>query len=187
MKVVYTDIKAQIQAQVPEILHIALFNNQIELLKNEENNTADSGSYTNSIYSFARPALFVEFVNPIEIKQLGGGLQEFDLQIKIHIVHDFYNGDNMEEDLTILDLKDNVYKALQGFEPTKSVSMVRKYEEVDYDHGNLNHYIQVYETNYVESVAERPLNGIVIQPPITLDLDKDLDIDNPVIRTGDGE
>lgn len=164
MKQLYLDIKARIRDFVPEVLFIAVYNNQLESIEAQE------------IYSFQFPAVFIEIVSESPAEQLGNGVQIFDpLYIRIHIAHTFYNGDNQEENLAIFDLKQNVYKALQKFEPDRAVAFIRTGEEQDTDHTDLYHFIQTYVTNYVDFDMQEPVNGIVVNPPFNLNLTIDFD------------
>lgn len=181
MKQLYLDIKQRLLTKAPSVRHIAIFNNQIERLKN-----INEGDYTQDAYAFARPAVFIEFQNILEITQLGGGVQLYDpLFVVVHIVHDnYHNGGDMDLDLLIFDLKQEVYLALQKFEPLGAVMFIRTSEQQDYDHDNLYHYQMTFTTNYIEQSSLEPVGGIAITP--ALSLTTDLDIDNVVIRTGNG-
>ena len=184
MKNLFIALRARIATKVPEVLHMAIFNDQINRLQNIQ----PEGDYSQDCYAFARPAIFVEFLNPNEVIQLGQGVQMYDpLIIRIHLIHDnFHNGGDMDMDLAIFDLKDKVFKALQKFEPTGSGLLIRTAEEQDYDHGNIYHWIMDFTTTYVDSLAAEPVGSISTVPPTSLNLTLDLDIDNPVVRTGNG-
>jgi hypothetical protein len=185
VKQLYLDIKQRIEQKCPEILHIAVFNNQIELLKN---NYSREGVYDQSIYVFPRPAVFIEFESPQEIHQLGNGAQVYDpLNIRVHLLHEFFNGENYEENLEVFDLKLALFKVLQRFEPNGCVAWTRISEEQDTDHTALYHFVMVFRTNYVDNGMRRIVGGVEKQTPNTLDLTIDLDIDNTIIRTGDGD
>lgn len=149
-------IQTKLGATVPEILFIHMWNNQVERLK-EVN---DEGIST---YVFPLPATLIEFVSPMEILQLGNGVQLYDpLIIRIHFVHNLLDaGDGtMEQNLEVFDLKNKVYKALQGFEPAGAVAFVRVAEEQDYDHPNLYHFIMDFQTNFVDASAIKPVDGV---------------------------
>jgi hypothetical protein len=152
---VFLAIKARIEANITDFNFIHKWNNYVEKLKSVDENGAP-------IYGINHPSLFVEYLTPNDIEQLGGGVQIYDpLIIKIHILHneiDATNGD-MDQNLNVFELKQKVFKALQGFEPDGCVAFVRINEEQDYDHTNLYHYIQTYQTNYVDTSMMNPVNG----------------------------
>jgi len=156
MKQLYLDIKTQLQAQATDIQFIQLYNNQFARLQD--------GTAT-----FATPALFVEFaVNSVQ--QLGTGIQLFDLTVRLHICHQFLNGDNMGEDLDVYDLAQEVYKAMQEFETTGSSAFVRIAEEEDSNYKNIYHYIMDFATTYIDNDKQQPFNGIQTTPPTGLDI-----------------
>lgn len=156
MKQLYLDIKAHLLLSMPN-LFIRMYNNQFSYMEE------------GSVYSFPMPCVFIEFISPNNIEQLGTGVQIFDpLIIRIHIGHEYYNGLNQEEDLVIFDLKDSVFKALQKYEPNGSVAFIRTAEEQDYTHTNVYHFVQEYTTNYIDSLMQEPVNGLTVQPPFSI-------------------
>lgn len=165
MRALFTAIKTQLLDNVTGIQHAQLWNNQVEM--NED------GKH----YSFPMPAVFVEFV--VEgIKTLGDGYQLYDpLIVRLHIVHQMLDaGDGtMEQNLDVLDFKQDVYTCMHKFEPDGAVSFVRAGEEQDTDHGNVYHYIQSYNTNYIDAERAEPVNGIDSSSPITLTVETTID------------
>lgn len=121
-------------------------------------------------YDFEKPAVFVEFISPNTIEQLGNGDQIYnDLIVRLHIVHEFYNaidGNGIEEqDLTIFDLSGACYQYLNKFEPTQAVAMVRVNESQQYNHKNVYEYLQDYKTNLVDAIIDEPIGFLLKQPP----------------------
>jgi hypothetical protein len=173
---IFEAIQTQINASVvtnntPDFAFIHIWNNQLEKLKSKDENG-------NDYYNINYPALFVEFTAPNEILQLGNGVQLYDpLDIRIHIIHneiDSMDG-NLEQNINVFALKQKVFKALQGFEPSGCCAFTRVNEEQDYDHNNLYHYIQTYRTNYVDNDMTRPVNGTFVDPPIDLNISPEFD------------
>lgn len=116
-------------------------------------------------YSFPSPAVFVEFLTPNEIKQLGDGIQLYDpLTVRLHILHwQLDAGDGtMEQNLDAWDFAQEVYKKMQKFEPDGAVAFVRSSEERDYDHKGIYHLIQDYKTNYIDSTVQESTDGTEI-------------------------
>lgn len=164
MKQLYLDIKARLKLKIPDLNFIAVYNNQFDLMEGQQ------------IYSFPFPCAFVEIVSDSEAQQLGNGVQIFDpLYVKIHIGHEFYNGDNQEENLAVYDLRDKVYKALQKWEPNGAVAFIRSSETQDPDHTNVYHFVQTYTTNYIDTIMEQPVDGQTVNPPFELDITIDYD------------
>jgi len=163
MKELFLAIQAYLIAAFPNIygysgsIFVRLWNNQVQLMKDETNEA--------QMYPFPLPAIFIEFLNDNEITQLGNGVQMFDpLTVRLHIVdNEFDSMDGcMEQNLNILTLKQQIYASMQGFEPNGAVAFVRTQETQDYDHSNVYHFIQDYQTNYVDFTLNRPVNGIAI-------------------------
>ena len=166
MKQLYLDIQTQLAAQATDIQFVQLYNNQINLIQN--------GGAT-----FATPAVFVEFiVNAVQ--QLGGGIQLFDLTVRLHICHQFLSGSNMGEDLDVYDLVDEVYKAMQEFETTGSSAFVRIWEKEDCNYASIYHYIIDFGTTYIDSNHQDPFNGTQTTPPTGLDISGVVIDENPV-------
>jgi hypothetical protein len=152
---VFLAIKTRIEGNVPDFNFIHVWNNYAEKLKSTDENGAP-------VYGINHPSLFVEFQAPNDVEQLGGGVQIYDpLIVRVHILHneiDATNGD-MDQNLNVFALKQKVFQALQGFEPDGCVAFVRISEEQDYDHTNLYHFIQTYQTNFVDTSMMNPVNG----------------------------
>ena len=132
-----------IQVRSAEGYDVALFsrlwNNQIE--------RQDDGSG----YVFPRPAAFVEVVNAATYEVIGLGFRTADLAFRIHLVHDYYNGDDFEQDLIIFDLRDKILLSLSQYCPTACTPMNCIREEMEYDHDNTVHYILDFVTGFVDS------------------------------------
>lgn len=141
MKELIIEIRDKIQESLPEIKHVAVWNNQVAQLEAGDN------------WAFALPAVFIQLdVN--DIVQLGRYAEEYDLRVIIHIVQEFYNGDRMDENLTIFDLKQKVFKAIKNLHGETSSTLTRVGEEQDFDHTNIYHFIQTYQTRLTDTSAE---------------------------------
>lgn len=153
MRALVEDINTRL-GTVPGNQFARVWNNQIE---GEED--------INKQYSIPLPATLVEFVNPQEIKQLGDGVQLYDvLIVRVHILHwqiDAADG-TMEQNLDAYDFAQEVYKKLQGWEPDGAVAFVRINEERDFQHKGLYHLIQDYKTNYIDDSMQRSTDGTTI-------------------------
>jgi hypothetical protein len=147
MKALYNAIVAQIQAVVPTVLFVRMFNDQF--------NQTEEGS----IYEIPYPFVLIEFDDAQEIHQLGGGYQLYDpVTVRLHIGHVQIISANQEENLSVFDLKDQIFQAMQKFEPAGAVAFVRTSETRDYQHTNIYHFIQEYKTNYIEALMAEPIN-----------------------------
>jgi len=157
MKAVYQAIREQIQLECPDIKHVRLWNNQVQF-------NADGMQI-----EYLKPAVFIEFLSPINYTKLGCGLQKADdVVIRLHIVHEFYNGIEQEENLGVFDIKDDVYFALEEWksETAKTGHMTRIAEELDTSHTNIYHFIQDYTINWIDDVSQRIKNGVTTSATI---------------------
>lgn len=159
----YQQIKAKIKADCPSIQFVSMWNNQMRDLHNEKT------------WNFPLPAVFIEFTKPSKVGVLGNGWRIFEpLFVRVHVIREFYNAtasiDFMEEDPGAFDLMQEVYQGLSGYEPDGCVAMFSYSEEMDYDHDNLLHLILTFQTNYIDSSMNRPVNGIPWLPPKDLEI-----------------
>jgi hypothetical protein len=147
MKTLFNNIKAKLLAEVPELKQVALWNGQLT----DANIKSDTNGMP--IYAFPFPCVFVKFNVPPEITQLGMGVQMHDpLDIDIHIGHyQLDAGDGtMDQNVDVLDFKQDIFKALNKFCPVGAGSFTRINEIQDEDHTAIYHYIQTYRTSYVD-------------------------------------
>lgn len=124
----YNGIKADLEA-ITGIKHVALWRNQLER-ENEEQ-------------PFLYPAIFVEFL-PINYQDKGNKAQsqQYDLTVRLHICFESYE----DEDTTILTLVDNVWQTIHKKQYGIFGQLLRRNEEQNFDHSNIQDYIQDYAT-----------------------------------------
>ena len=165
----YKDIKAQISSLLnadnePVFKTVHIWNNQLA------NERAD----VNKQFAYPKPAVFVEISTPTPIGTLLGGFQQYDdIRVRLHIIHEQYdaNGNGfMDEDFNIFDFSQLLYGKMNKFEPPGAVRMVRVAEEQDYDHDNLYHFIQEYQTNLIDGTQTEPKGGMSAPGPFSLQL-----------------
>ena len=173
MKDFLNDIKQQILTEVTEVKTVRLWNNQVEEL------------ITGANESISFPAVFLGFDNGLDyVSKTAQGLQYAEkVEFYVHICDENYV-DNTYDDSTewgIIDLKQNVYKALEQFSGVTFGNISRIRESVDQAHGSIYHYTQVYMIPILVDGAACPVTTPV---EATLDLAVDLNIENVIIRTG---
>lgn len=170
MKTLYQAISTQITTEVPEVTHVKLFNNQFNRMEQGEEQAFP-----------VHEAVFVEFVSPIPWRTKREGIQEADLTVRIHIGFESL----LLEDLTVFDRKSAIHEALQGFKDNYFTAFVRVSETQDTDHSNYMVWTIDYQTTYTD-ISTYTRRNFVEANVTTLTVNADLDIDNQVIRTGDG-
>lgn len=163
MNQLFLDIQAQLIAEVPELLHTALYNNQIAYMNREQGVEE----------SFALPAGLIEFVNDNVPRSIGNGVQIYEpLVVRIYtIMQQLDSGTGTQnQNLDIFALKNKVYLALQNWHTEGSGTFDRTGEKQDYDHNNLYVWIMEFTTSYIDSIAIEPRGRIVKPPTTNLDL-----------------
>lgn len=147
-------------------MYIRMWNNQLELVM--------SGKM--ELFSF--PAIFIEFGTANTLGVMGGGgIQNYDpVVINLHILHwqldsngNFIDG-GFEQNLDVYDTKQDVYRLMQKFKPSKGMPMIRTSETQDYFHAGVYHFIQSYHTTWADDAMEEPVNGIDMDVPIGLEM-----------------
>lgn len=161
----YNEIDAQILAEVSEIKLVQLWNNQLD---NEDQEEAR-----------AYPLCYIEFSSIVWF-ELAKGLAEADVTITVRTVIERLQTD----DRTFLTLVEDVYKALQLFDHDCFTPLKRVAERQDVDHDNCI----VWETDFTTKLVDGAAYTDEDKPTVTatLDVSTDLDIDDDIIRTGDG-
>ena len=149
----------------PLFKHIRVWNNQLEQERADPNNQL----------SYPKPALFIELANTSDIQQMGIGAQIYnDLRVRFHIIHEHYNeytNDNIfDEDVQVFNIAQRLFYAINKYEPSGAVAMVRVNEELDFNHDNLYHFVQEYATNLIDATREEPLNFVPMPTPLAIDL-----------------
>lgn len=159
LKTTITDIMTRLR-EIEEVAFVHVFNNQFRYMEEQQH------------ASFPFPCVFVETINPQSFNQLGGGYQQADIDFRIHIGMDQYDsGDgNMEQNLTIHDLRDLVFAKLALYKPTMCSELFKVNEEQDYEHTNVYHYIMDFRTCFIDKAASTLIEPTLIDP-ITLEIE----------------
>jgi hypothetical protein len=188
MLIPFLALQAHILSTVSEFKTCRMWNNNImELLQG-----------TDAVYEL--PAVFPEFPDPIKWDQLGNGIQIVDpLEIKFHVLHDFYDAQDgtQDQNIDVFALTNKLYNALQDWMPkTFTINVTdqlypkfagtytipfgafqRTSELQDKAHPNVYHFIQSYLTTWMDVSRQRPINGIAA-PVLNYELDKVVPWDN---------
>ena len=175
MKALYQSIRTQIENNCASIKWVRLFNDQF----NRSNND-DPGQ--NDEQAFPYPCCFIEFYGNNDMISQGNGAKRLNVDVRIYIGFESYE----LEDLEMFDIVAEVQTALEGFTPTNGSPLTYMAQRNDYNHNN----VYIYELEYncqFEDDLKYYQNGLVTSAgPHTIILNKNLDIDNLLIRTGDG-
>lgn len=145
--VVYNKLK-EVLSQVQGLKTVGLWNNQFER-ENVEN-------------AFLYPCCFIEFNNE-NFSGLTQGVQQFDSIITLHLGFESYK----DEDVFILQLKQDVYKAIHTLQCGVSASkLLRVDERQNFDHDN----VQDYQTDYKTTIKDADASPTYLTATPTLTL-----------------
>lgn len=142
----YTGLKADLTA-ISGIKYVALWNNQLERESIEQ--------------PFLYPAIFIEFL-PSNFRDKGNkaSSQEYDLTVRLHICFESYK----DEDTDILTLKQNVWQTVHRKQYGVFGNLMRRNEEQNFDHPNIQDYIQDYATlgndNYTNTLVSHTITDL---------------------------
>ena len=157
----YNAIKTRLEA-IAALKYVALWNNQFE--RESEN------------VSFNYPCAFIEFTD-INYEDRLNGKQNCTMTVNIHIGFESYK----TEDTDILTLKQTVNASLHGKSIENQTRMLRRAEQQNFDHTNIQEYIISYSvTGNDVSVMNLPTTEAEVT---NLDITIDPIISNFQIRT----
>ena len=161
----YTTLKAQIET-VTEVKTVRLYNNQIAKQSEES--------------AWAYPAVFIEFTD-IDWETTQAANQQGTLNIRLYQAFESYQ----DEDTDLFTILEKIFKAVHGFQGASFSALQRTSDTQDTDHDQ----IIIWKTDFITDLVDC---GATVQKDLvsatvtSIDILKDLDIDNYVIRTGDG-
>ena len=148
---IYKAICDRLSAQVPDIKHIDLWNNNIAVL---------SGGAV-----WPRPAVFVEF-EAIEWRQQQNRARMADIAVRLHIVTDAvsYNGNTdpkQDSALAFFDLINKVNAAMQGLRGENFAGFMLTTSATNHDHAELIESVERYITRAQDTTAMIPTTPLI--------------------------
>lgn len=111
---------------------------------------------------FLCPACLIEFM-PSNYQEVGKGgqVQSYEMTVRLHVIFESYK----DEDTDIFALVDGVYSKVQTKQFGNFGKLKRRNEEQDFDHPNVQDYIQDYDAGTVVdygavAITTTPLDDI---------------------------
>lgn len=150
--ILYNGLKPDLET-ITGIKHVALWNNQIER-ENEE-------------YPFLYPAIFIEFLpSNYMTKGRAASSQQYDLTVRLRICFESYKN----EDTDILTIADTVWQSVHKKQYGVFGELIRTNEEQDFDHPNVQQYIQDYLTLGNDNLIDNRVNATLTPniSPVTI-------------------
>ena len=180
---IFDDIISELQDKAPDIQESGLWNNQFD---NENAETA-----------FNYPCVFIEYaaIEWPETRQQSGATGNSqliskeqlsgDVVITLHIGHSKLNDETLSFP-EIDEINQKVYFAIQGLQGEFFNPLLRSAERQDTNHGRIIDWQMDFATQ-LSQCGEIDTTKKLVPQPIDVDVNLELDIDNIVIRTGDGK
>lgn len=167
------NIITKVKAELPEFKTVELFNNNFV--------KAESG-FTDLVKF---PALFIGFPEGMNFNDAGAGNQlTNELVVRFYIADSITKGRavNSTTVLDLLDLKQKVFEAFQGYKSDGFNTFKRRREETDEDRTNYYVFIQDWTTNVLDD-SKYVDGGGVLHTITGLDITDDVVI-NPATKPG---
>lgn len=148
------DIIAKIKAELPQFKTVELYNNDFD--------KAEQG--LKDLTKF--PALYIGFPEGVNYSDSGAGTQKTsEVVLRFYIAVSMTKGRavNNTTVLDLLDLKQEVYKAFQGYKSDGFNTFKRRYEETDEDRTNFYVFLQDWTTDILDDTKYVDGGGVVHQ------------------------
>lgn len=129
-KELYTAIVAKLKQDVPEVVHIDLWNHNVEFIEQEE--------------GWERPAVFVEFGSIVWEPNVGSGYRGKGL-VRLHVVTDWLEGGQG----AAWDLSNKIHKVLSGLCGNSFNGMELVTTDTNHNHEDILESIDSYEVRYL--------------------------------------
>lgn len=176
MKALYTALRTQIEANCPSIKYTRLFNDQFT-----QSNNDDSDKDIQEAFPY--PCVFIEFPSDNPQSSSGFGAKRLDVLIRIYIGFESYK----LEDTAVFDIAAEVQEALEGYSTDAITTLQYEAQRMDSNHDNVYIYQFEFSTQFSDETAYSKRDAVTIaENTLSQTVNIDLDIDNNIIRTGDG-
>jgi hypothetical protein len=109
------------------------------------------------------PAIYIEFL-PAQYRELTNGIQDFDIDIKLHIIFESYK----DVDLDVLALEDKVFSVVHKKQYGFWGQLIRVSDQQDFDHTNVQEFSQIYRARSCKTYTadNRPTNAVQTAPVV---------------------
>ena len=175
---VFVALRTKLFADIPDLKTVRKWNNQFERM-NEES-------------AFDFPCVFIDF-STLASNDLSQGIRTINFVITLYLGFERldlsqggvkYNGVVMEEELGFFEFQNDVYKSVNHFRPAGCSALQAQDDRTDADHNNVYVHQMDFICSGIDQATDVTNTLIETGAPIDLELDVDLIIDDPEIRTG---
>ncbi len=102
-------------------------------------------------YSFPTPAIYLE-MKQINSKQLGMGVNIVSYDVIFHIIHtQLNNGNLLDRNTQVLNLKDFVKKKFEYYQPAQMGRLGFIRGQQDFEHDNVYHFVMTFKGTLVDT------------------------------------
>ena len=145
-KQIYQAIAERLQAMVPGVKYISLWNRNTEQLTKQK--------------AFRMPAVFVEF-EPVTWSQYTQGVRSADLRVRLHVVTETlatpeHGGRYQDKALAHLGLIESISAAVQGLSGEGFNSFMLVESVTDHNHAQIEDNEECYITRITDNSARKP-------------------------------
>lgn len=165
LKEFYQLIADRLKNQIPDIQTIQPFNKQIENEKNEK--------------PFRYPAVFFDFTN-LNYRSETTGTQKIDVEFELHVATS-----ELRPTFDLWDLCEQIGVALQNYSGDNFSDITQRNSIPDNDHDRVNVWRLTFGCTITDESKLKQSKQIIVNS-LGLTINKDLDIDNSIVRSGDG-
>ena len=113
---------------------------------------------------YAKPACFLETILSTGLP-IGANALSYEVTFRVMIEQEQYNSEgNIDVELSLLDLKDSVHRALQNFKPLNCSPMYQSGRELDYVQSNRYLVVLEYSSHFVDLMSTEldPAMGYIV-------------------------
>jgi len=113
---------------------------------------------------YAKPACFLETILSTGLP-IGANALSYEVTFRVMIEQEQYNSEgNIDVELSLLDLKDSVHRALQNFKPLNCSPMYQSGRELDYTQSNRYLVVLEYSSHFVDLMSTEldPAMGYIV-------------------------
>ena len=142
MKALFEAIKTKINADVPELKHVAMWNGQIDREKTAKTENP-----------YRTPAVFVEFIVD-EVRAFARGIKNYNLTVRFHFALQGMKFTRLP-DMDFLDAFDLAMTGFRGNSGPYFSSFTEVINDLDEDHDNINSPILDYSTIFRKTSADK--------------------------------
>jgi hypothetical protein len=165
LKEFFEVIKTRLETEIPTIQTIDVWNNQFDNERKEK--------------PFRFPAVFFEFIN-LPLRSEANGIQKIDVEFILHVATS-----ELHQTFDLWDLCEAIGTSLHNYSGDNFSDITQRSFIMDNNHDRVNVWRLTFGCTLTDETKFKPNKQTTVSG-ISLIVTRDLDIDNLVVRSGDG-